>query len=105
MILRNSKGHVVLATAAFYGIGSNMMAECMAMLDGLKLTRQYGLENNQFLVEFDSKMLVQMVLGKVEIPHLQFTLGDTLIFQSVAFCHYLAECFCKRIKLDYALQG
>ena len=68
MVLGNSAGQVVLAAAAFYGEGSNMNAECRALLDGLKLVLKHDLGMHQFLIESDSQILVQMVLKKVKVP-------------------------------------
>ncbi|CAK9187489.1 unnamed protein product, partial [Ilex paraguariensis] len=68
MVIKNSKGHVVLAAATYYEMGSNMLAECRAMLDGLQLIRKYGMEDFHFLLESVSKVLVQMILGQAEVP-------------------------------------
>lgn len=69
MVVRDCKGQLVTAAAAaFYGVGSNMMAECLALLDGLTLIRQNGLEGHHFLIESDSQVLVQMVMGNAVVP-------------------------------------
>ncbi|CAK9155363.1 unnamed protein product [Ilex paraguariensis] len=71
MILRDSKGHVLLAAAAAYGIGSNMKAECLALLDALKMIMHHGLGTSQLVLESDSQVLVNVALGVVEVPWLQ----------------------------------
>ncbi|CAK9185270.1 unnamed protein product [Ilex paraguariensis] len=68
MILRDSKGHVLLAAAAAYGIGSNMKAECLALLDALKMIMHHGLGTSQLVLESDSQVLVNVALGVVEVP-------------------------------------
>ena len=45
-----------------------MQAECRALLDGLKLILQHSLEEYQIVIESDSQVLVQMVLGRAEVP-------------------------------------
>ena len=68
MIIRNSLGHGVAAAAVFYGEGSNMNAECNALLDGLHLIISHGLGLSHIFIESDSQILVQMVLKKAAIP-------------------------------------
>ncbi|CAK9175763.1 unnamed protein product, partial [Ilex paraguariensis] len=68
MVVRNSNGLIVVAAASFYDRGSNMLAECKALLEGIKLFLRHDLMNYQLLIESDSQVLVGMVLGKVKVP-------------------------------------
>lgn len=61
VILRNSTGQLVLAGYYFYGLCSSVEAEMRALLDGLIMIRDFGLMEYSFLIESDSKLLVDMV--------------------------------------------
>ncbi|CAK9170156.1 unnamed protein product [Ilex paraguariensis] len=54
MVVRDSSGQMILATSV--------------LLDGLQMVRQNRLEEKQLMIESDSQILVQMVLGKVGVP-------------------------------------
>ncbi|CAK9134351.1 unnamed protein product [Ilex paraguariensis] len=45
-----------------------MLAECKALLEGIKMFLRHDLMNYQLLIESDSQVLVGMVLGKVKVP-------------------------------------
>ena len=62
-ILRNEWGGLVLAASFFYGECTNMEAEFKALLNGLDLVERYGLLSSKILIESDSLVLVQSVMG------------------------------------------
>ncbi|CAK9166787.1 unnamed protein product [Ilex paraguariensis] len=79
-ILRNSDGQMVLAGSYFYGICTNMEAEIRALLNGISLMQEYGLQDYSLIIETDSKLLVDMVnkrlrfLGNFGVYLTKFTL-------------------------------
>ncbi|CAK9168458.1 unnamed protein product [Ilex paraguariensis] len=54
--------------STFFGMGSNMQAECYALLDGLKMILRHSLEGYRILIESDSQALVDMEERKVGVP-------------------------------------
>ncbi|XP_041026987.1 14.7 kDa ribonuclease H-like protein [Juglans microcarpa x Juglans regia] len=61
-IIRDDQGGVVAGFAHNYGHATNTIAECRALLDGLRLCRQLGLRD--VLVESDSMVIVGWFLWK-----------------------------------------
>ncbi|CAK9188037.1 unnamed protein product [Ilex paraguariensis] len=93
VVVRNQEGIFVLAGDCFYGEGLNMRGEGMALLDGLRMYRSFGLEGYKLLIESDSQILVQMVLGRIEIPW-SLSVGGGLKVHSFAlrWCTEVKEC-------------
>ncbi|KAF5195554.1 hypothetical protein FRX31_014857 [Thalictrum thalictroides] len=65
-ILRNNKAQHITNFFTFYGTGSNNMAETRALLDGLTLCLELGLDKIQ--IQTDSKLVVQWFCNKASIP-------------------------------------
>ena len=65
-ILRDDSGHLIWASAEFYGIQTNMVAEARALLSGLKKCVNEG--RHKLEIESDSLVLVQILNSKVGIP-------------------------------------
>ena len=59
-------GNVLFGFTIFFGIRSNMEAESLALLEGVQLCSECGL--NHVEVETDSKTLALMLLGKTQVP-------------------------------------
>ncbi|CAK9148612.1 unnamed protein product [Ilex paraguariensis] len=67
-VLRNDKRNVVLASSFFYNECSNKAAEFRALYDGLHLIWQYDLSCYRFVIECDSLVLVNSILGLCACP-------------------------------------
>ncbi|CAK9178692.1 unnamed protein product [Ilex paraguariensis] len=52
---------MVLAGSYYYSICTNMEAEIQALLSGLVLLQEYGLQDYELIIETDSKMLADMI--------------------------------------------
>ena len=65
-ILRNPGGKLILAYSFFFGQGTNMCAESLALLVGLFLCEKIQVSN--ITVRCDSKILADMLNGKASIP-------------------------------------
>lgn len=63
-LLRNHKGHVLLALADFYGQQSNMVAEARALLQGLQCCLEMGFVHVD--VEINSLILVKILRREVD---------------------------------------
>lgn len=61
-VLRDDMGRVLAIFSHFYGIGTNMMAEFLALRDGLELCKSLGIM--QLDVESDSAIVVQTITRK-----------------------------------------
>ena len=66
-VVRNEWGMVVLASYFFYGSCWNIITEFRALCDGLLLVQNSGLCDYGFLIESDSLVLVNSVLGVYEV--------------------------------------
>ncbi|KAG2411275.1 hypothetical protein I3760_Q015100 [Carya illinoinensis] len=64
-IIRDSRGRCIAGFAHNYGIASNTVAECRALLDGLRLCKQLKFQN--VLVESDSLVVMDWVTSGDEI--------------------------------------
>ena len=65
-ILRNSRGKMILAYSFFFGQGTNMCSESLALLVGLFLCEKIQVSN--ITVRCDSQILADMLNGKASIP-------------------------------------
>ena len=65
-VLRDDKGRVLWAQADSYGVTKNMVAECRALLQGLKLCAASGVASVD--IEVDSMVLVQIMQQQASIP-------------------------------------
>lgn len=61
-----SNGDLLYAYAADFGVCSNMYAETQGLLQGVSWLKDHGFDNA--IVEMDSKVLLDIVLLKSEIP-------------------------------------
>ncbi|CAK9173003.1 unnamed protein product, partial [Ilex paraguariensis] len=61
VVLRNEWGQMVLAGSYYYGTCSNMEVEVLALLDGLLLVKDYGLEVYPLIIETDTQVLVDLI--------------------------------------------
>ena len=68
MVLRNSEGMILSNQSCYYVQGSNMVAECLALLDGLQLVKEQNFGNCKVCIESDSQVLIKMVRREVEWP-------------------------------------
>ena len=71
VVLRNHWGQLVLVGSYYYGHCSNMEAEMKALLSGLLLLHDNGLEVYPSIIESDSKILVDMITHR-HIPSWKF---------------------------------
>ncbi|KAF5207701.1 hypothetical protein FRX31_002711 [Thalictrum thalictroides] len=65
-IIRNNKGQHIINFFNYYGTGTNNMAETRALLDGLALCMELGLDKIQ--IQTDSKLVVQWFGSRASIP-------------------------------------
>lgn len=77
-VLRDYNGDVIFAASIFFGKATSVYAEVLALIHGLKLCEERGLQG--FQVDTDSLLLVNMIHGVVSIPwryrvHLQHILA------------------------------
>lgn len=63
---RNPHGQVKLGFSYYYGIGSNMVAEGRALLDGLRLAQLHNIR--LFAIFTDSQILVELLNKKKDPP-------------------------------------
>ncbi|KAL3509794.1 hypothetical protein ACH5RR_029195 [Cinchona calisaya] len=63
---RNHTGHILLAFSRSYGYGTSLEAEFRALSDGLQLCNQHQLFPR--LIEVDSKLLADVLLGHAHCP-------------------------------------
>ncbi|CAK9150208.1 unnamed protein product, partial [Ilex paraguariensis] len=61
VVLRNEWGQMVLAGSYYYGTCSHMEVEVLALLDGLLLVKDYGLEVYPLIIETDTQVLVDLI--------------------------------------------
>lgn len=64
--IRGSKGELIHGFSYYYGVGTNMMAEARALLDGMRI-----LEKSKLLVDaifYDSKVLLNMIRLRYRPP-------------------------------------
>ncbi|XP_078439102.1 uncharacterized protein LOC144709423 [Wolffia australiana] len=59
VILRDQRGNLIFAFSNLYELGTNMVAECRSLLDGLELCEQFGFHD--IWVESDSKAMCDMI--------------------------------------------
>lgn len=62
-IIRNYKGQLIQAFASFEGFISNNRSECLAILKGLQICKNLNI--NHIIVESDSKMVIDILTGKI----------------------------------------
>ena len=67
-----------LAGSYYYGVCANMEAEIKALLDGISMLQEYGLQVYQLVIEIDSKLLVDMVKQKVKVSWKFWSLFDQI---------------------------
>ncbi|KAH0726142.1 hypothetical protein KY284_002007 [Solanum tuberosum] len=65
-ILRNERGHLIMAYAEYFGECSNNMSEAKAILFGIEWCLDKGFTN--ILVESDSMLIINMINGKAKTP-------------------------------------
>lgn len=64
-VLRDMNGDVLLVYASQVGIGSNNVAEAMALLWGLQLSRERNIL--ELTIEGDSKLVIDWVKGEAKL--------------------------------------
>lgn len=64
--LRDSLGKLIFTFSAYFGIGSNISAECIALLTGLLICEK--MQVKQTTIRSDSHALINFVEGKAAIP-------------------------------------
>ncbi|XP_077249428.1 uncharacterized protein LOC143888931 [Tasmannia lanceolata] len=65
-VIRDHNAKIILAFSLYYEIGSNMVAESRALLDGLRCCSAFKVP--KIIVESDSKVLIDLILSKGQIP-------------------------------------
>lgn len=93
-VVRNSTGHSIIAMARNLEFSKILMAEAMALRDGLLAVPSPT--QKSLIVEGDSKTLIDALTGKIGIPwKIKFLVFDILAlacqFLSLSFHHILRE--------------
>ncbi|OIT07102.1 hypothetical protein A4A49_24098 [Nicotiana attenuata] len=92
-IIRDHRGHMILAFADYFGLCSNNVAEAMAILQGLCICIDRGFL--KIIVESDSLMLVNIINNKVRPPwqihSIMAQIGQLIQKGSFLFVHIFRE--------------
>lgn len=65
-VIKDSFGKILVAFSYFFGERTNMVAECMALMESSCLCQEHGF--NHVEVELDSQVLVRMLNSEVATP-------------------------------------
>ncbi|CAL8169059.1 unnamed protein product [Prunus armeniaca] len=83
-VIRDYEGHVLVAASNNIGENSINVAECLALQDGLAAALDRGWD--QIVIEGDSKLVVDSILGKAD-PPLVYPTDYSRYLGPVLFCY------------------